>query len=83
VKCLSVDGQHNCSRGVNGSARSVRIDGLKPDAQYNVEIAALTSQGTGAWSSVYASGLKNTIFLKNNLSEHINYLLKRIDIVLP
>ncbi|KAH3815650.1 hypothetical protein DPMN_144180 [Dreissena polymorpha] len=56
IKCLSEDGQHNCSRSVNGSTHSLRLENLVAGMNYNIEMAAVTSQGTGKWSSVFAIG---------------------------
>ncbi|KAH3826085.1 hypothetical protein DPMN_127977 [Dreissena polymorpha] len=60
IKCLSEDGQHNCSRSVNGSTHSLRLENLVAGMNYNIEMAAVTSQGTGKWSSVFAIGPDNS-----------------------
>ncbi|XP_053408441.1 roundabout homolog 2-like isoform X2 [Mercenaria mercenaria] len=56
VKCSSEDGVHNCSKHTNGSTHEVKIDGLVPGVNYNIEIAAQTQKGVGKFSTALSVG---------------------------
>ena len=56
IKCRSEDGVHNCSKHTNGSTYEMKIDGLVPGVNYNIEIAAQTQKGIGIFSSALSVG---------------------------